>query len=60
MKYRKFNKINVEVSPIGFGCMRFPVTDPADKSTIVKEEATRMLRHAIRLSYQELMVLHIR
>ena len=23
MKYRKFNKINVEVSPIGFGCMRF-------------------------------------
>ena len=47
MQYRKFNKINVEVSPIGFGCMRFPVSDPDDKSTIVKEEAMKMVRHAI-------------
>ena len=47
MKYRKFNKIDVEISPIGFGCMRFPVSDKADESTIVKEEATKMLRHAI-------------
>ena len=47
MQYRKFQKIDVEVSPIGFGCMRFPVSDPKDESSICKEEAKKMLRKAI-------------
>lgn len=47
MKYRTFKKIGVEISPIGFGCMRFPVEDSKDEGTIRKEEAKNMLRTAI-------------
>lgn len=47
MEQRTFKKIDVQVSPIGFGCMRFPLEDPKDESSIREEEAMRMLRGAI-------------
>ncbi len=47
MEKRIFGKTGVEVSPLGFGCMRLPVTDPTNNSTIDVAEATKMIRHAI-------------
>ncbi len=47
MEKRIFGKTGVEVSPLGFGCMRLPLIDPLDPATIDIEEATRMVRHAI-------------
>lgn len=46
MKYRKFGKLNWEVSALGFGAMRLPTTDgiPAN---INKPEAIKMIRYAI-------------
>ncbi|MBN1623481.1 MAG: aldo/keto reductase [Clostridia bacterium] len=46
MKYRKWNKINKEISVLGFGAMRLPVLD-GDYSTIDEPTATEMIRHAI-------------
>ena len=44
MKYRKFGSTGLEVSALGFGCMRLPIHD--DK-TIDEETAIAMIRHAI-------------
>ncbi len=45
MQYRKFGKLDWEVSALGFGCMRLPTLGENDK--INEPEATRMLRWAI-------------
>ncbi len=47
MEKRIFGKTGLQVSPLGFGCMRFPLIDPSNEATIDVAEATRMVRHAI-------------
>lgn len=44
MQYRKFGNTGVEVSALGFGCMRFPLKEDG---TINEEKAIKMVRHAI-------------
>ena len=46
MQYRKFGRLPVQVSALGFGCMRLPIVG-TDSTAIDEPEATRMLRHAI-------------
>jgi uncharacterized protein len=49
MRYRKFGKLDWEVSALGFGCMRLPTTDAGKmlSGNVDEEESIRMIRHAI-------------
>lgn len=46
MQYRKMTKDNIELSQLGFGCMRFPTID-GDSGKIDKKLSTKMLHYAI-------------
>ena len=45
MQYRKFGNTGVQVSALGFGCMRLPLLE--DKVTVDEKEAVKIIRHAI-------------
>lgn len=47
MKYRKFGRTGVQVSALGFGCMRFPTVKQGDKELIDRGRAVNMIRSAI-------------
>ncbi len=47
MIYRQFGKTDIKISQLGFGCMRFPITDPNNPKTINESESKRMLHYAI-------------
>ena len=47
MQKRPFGKTGVDVSILGFGCMRLPLRNPDDASSIDEEQATGLLRLAI-------------
>ncbi|HZK24706.1 MAG TPA: aldo/keto reductase [Oscillospiraceae bacterium] len=46
MQYRKFGRLDWQVSALGFGAMRLPTTD-GNQANIVEYEAIDMIRHAI-------------
>jgi predicted aldo/keto reductase-like oxidoreductase len=46
LKYRKFGKLDFEVSILGFGAMRLPFTDN-NPANVVESESIRMIRYAI-------------
>ncbi len=46
MQYRKFGKLEWEVSALGFGAMRLPLND-RDPANVNEPEAIRMIRYAI-------------
>lgn len=46
MHYRNFTKDNIQVSALGFGCMRFPILEE-DSSKIDEEQSIEMIRYAI-------------
>jgi len=46
MKYRKFGRLNWDVSVLGFGAMRLPVIGK-DTSHVNEPEAVEMIRHAV-------------
>ncbi len=46
MHYRKFGSLDINISALGFGCMRLPIND-GQSGNIDQAEATRMIRYAI-------------
>ncbi len=48
MKYRKINKLGIELSAFGVGCMRFPMKENENGERVVDESiSTPTIRHAI-------------
>lgn len=47
MIFREFSQTGVKISQLGFGAMRFPLSEEYDPTTIDEPEATRMLHYAI-------------
>ncbi|KPK73210.1 aldo/keto reductase [candidate division WOR_3 bacterium SM23_60] len=47
MIYRRYGKTDIKISQLGFGCMRFPITDTNNPKTINESESKRMLHYAV-------------
>ena len=48
MIYREFTKDKLEISQLGFGCMRFPTVKKDGKDIIDEKESIEMVHHAIK------------
>lgn len=46
MQYRRFGKLGINISALGFGCMRLPVLNN-DEAQIDEPQAINIIRHAI-------------
>lgn len=49
MIYRDFGKTNVQISSLGFGCMRFPMVKAGDKEVVDQEKVSEMIKRAFDL-----------
>ncbi|HPR33424.1 MAG TPA: aldo/keto reductase [Prolixibacteraceae bacterium] len=49
MEYKKFGKTGVEISSLGFGCMRFPMRKVNGKDVVDEEKTIEMLVRAYKL-----------
>mgnify|MGYP001397598388 CR=1 FL=1 len=47
MIYRKFGHTNIQLSELGFGAMRFPLTEEFEPTKIDEAKAREMLYYAI-------------
>lgn len=47
MKYRKFGNTGVDISALGFGCMRLPMIDTDNGQIVNEENSIKILRNAI-------------
>ena len=47
MQYRKFGKLDWNVSALGFGAMRLPAIDQGGQSVINEPAAIELMRHAV-------------
>ena len=47
MKRKSFGKTGVELSILGFGCMRLPLSDPKNQAAIDRDLAVEMIRKGI-------------
>jgi len=45
--YRRFGKTDINVSQLGFGCMRLPLTDAYNPAAIDEQSAAELLHYAI-------------
>ena len=49
MQYTQFGKTGIQVSRLGFGCMRFPFKEVDGKKVFDEEESNRMMHRAMEL-----------
>ena len=49
MQYTEFGKTGIQVSRLGFGCMRFPSREVDGKKVFDEEESIRMMHRAMEL-----------
>ena len=47
MHYRELGKTGIKASILGFGAMRLPTSDPGDPTSIIEDEAIKIIRQAI-------------
>ncbi len=48
MKFRKFGKLDYQISSLSFGCMRLPTTDGVGYSpNVIEDESIKLIRRAI-------------
>lgn len=49
MRYKKFGKTGIEISTLGFGCMRFPMAKVDGSDVVDQDKVTQIIRRAYEL-----------